>query len=94
MTQLTPTRQAISQAIATLPAEVLADLASFIEYLQFKTNSSSQQHGQPKSNSFLMAIAGLGESDEIDLSERDEEILATEINQTLEDRDRRKNQCY
>ena len=73
-----PTRQQLSQAIDELPSEVLPELANFIEYLRFKATTSSINNEQEGGN-FLMAISGLGESDETDLSERDEEILAQEI---------------
>ena len=35
--------------------------------------------GEATGSTFLMSLVGLGESDETDLSERDEEILAQEI---------------
>lgn len=74
-----PTREQLSQAIDELPSEALPELANFIEYLRFKVNSFQDSvKTEPKSNGFLMSIAGLGESEETDLSERDEEILASE----------------
>jgi hypothetical protein len=80
MNTWTPTREQLSQSIDELPSEALPELASFIEYLRFKVNSApSSMKTEPKSNQFLMSIAGLGESEETDLSERDEEILASEI---------------
>ena len=80
MNSLTPTREQLSQAIDELPSETLPELANFIEYLQFKVASfESPLKTEPKSHGFLMSIAGLGESEETDLSERDEEILASEI---------------
>jgi hypothetical protein len=53
-------------------------LANSLEYLRFKSNQLTVKKASEENN-FLMAIAGLGESDETDLSERDEEILAQEI---------------
>ena len=83
MDTLISIRQQLTKAINELPAEVLPELANFIEYLRFKVNPpepSSQAEMQEDSGStFLLSIAGLGTSDEDDLSERDEEILATEI---------------
>ncbi len=74
----TPTRQELSEAMAELPAEMLPELANFLEYLRFKVHASV---GEPiaspqtveKGDNFLLSIAGLGESEEIDLSERDKE---------------------
>ena len=76
----TPTREQLSQAIDELPSETLPELANFTEYLRFKVTSFEYPlKTEAKSNQFLMSIAGLGESEETDLSERDEEILASEI---------------
>lgn len=75
-----PTSQQLSQAIDSLPKEALFELANFIEYLRFKCINSSVNKEQEE-NHFLLAIAGLGESNEKDLSERDEEVLKQEIDQ-------------
>jgi hypothetical protein len=78
-----PTRQELIEKIKKLPYEVLPELATFIAYLQYRADlpvPSPQASEQPKSGSaFLLSIAGLGQSDEDDLSERDEEILVKEI---------------
>lgn len=83
MTLLTPTRQQLHYAIDDLPTEVLPELTSFLEYLRFKTGLTplgTEQSEQPAIGSaFLLSIAGIGASTETDLSERDEEILANEI---------------
>lgn len=80
MNSWTPTREYLSQAIDELPSEALPELANFIEYLRFKLNyPQPSMKAEPETNNFLMSIAGLGESEETDLSERDEEILASEI---------------
>ncbi|MFB2936968.1 DUF2281 domain-containing protein [Aerosakkonemataceae cyanobacterium BLCC-F154] len=80
MNSATPTRQQLSQAIEELPSEVLPELANFIEYLQFKVSSTpALKKDEPEESNFLMSIAGLGESEETDLSERDEEILKSEV---------------
>jgi len=73
----TLTRQQIIQVIDTLPEASFAELVSFIGYLRYK--SIEQKLEQPKS-SFLLAIAGLGASSENNISERDEEILSSEVN--------------
>jgi hypothetical protein len=83
MDTLTPEHQQIVQAIQHLPTEVLPELANFIEYLRYKiTRSASSEKNleAPSGSTFLLSIAGLGASVEDDLSERDEEILASEIN--------------
>jgi hypothetical protein len=75
-------RKKLSKAIEELPDTVLPELTEFIHYLQFKTAVPHLEKTvlQPTSGSaFLLAIAGIGESEETDLSERDEEILANEI---------------
>ncbi|MFB2896513.1 type II toxin-antitoxin system HicB family antitoxin [Aerosakkonemataceae cyanobacterium BLCC-F50] len=60
--------------------EVMPELANFIEYLQFKVSSTpALKKDEPEESNFLMSIAGLGESEETGLSERDEEILKSEI---------------
>jgi hypothetical protein len=70
-------RQKLIEAVSTLPDEVLLELASFVDYLRYK----STQQTEPNNNasSFLVAIAGLGNSAQQDISERDEEILRNEI---------------
>jgi len=79
----TPTRQQLQHAIDDLPTEVLPELTSFLEYLRFRVGLTplvTEGSDQPAVGSaFLLSIAGIGASRETDLSERDEEILATEI---------------
>jgi hypothetical protein len=53
------------------------ELASFVEYLQYK--STRQKEVNNHGSSFLMSIAGLGASAETDVSEQDEDILKNEI---------------
>lgn len=80
MNASTPTRQQLIDAIKKLPTEVLPELADFLSYLQFKIKMSAQAESpEPEGSAFLLSIAGLGELDEDSLSERDEDILATEI---------------
>ncbi|HRW08963.1 MAG TPA: hypothetical protein P5121_27855 [Caldilineaceae bacterium] len=81
MRTLTPSRGQLIDVVSKLPLEVLPELASFLNYLQFKVESPPQtEQGNQEANgsAFLLSIAGIGTADE-DLSERDEEILAEEI---------------
>jgi len=74
------TRRQLVEIINELPTELLPELVSFVEYLRFKVNplAPSMEPIMPES-AFLLSIAGLGACDEDDISERDEEILANEI---------------
>lgn len=71
-------RKQLIEFINELPDANLAELAMFLDYLRYK--STQAQEIQETDSSFLMSIAGLGDSGETDISERDEEILQTEIN--------------
>jgi hypothetical protein len=73
----TEKRQQIVKEINTLPEDSLSELTSFIQYLHYK--SLQKKPEKPKAN-FLLSVAGLGTSAETDVSERDEEILASEVN--------------
>jgi hypothetical protein len=70
-------RQKLIEMVNTLPDEVLAELANFIDYLHYKTTHPKEPENS--GSAFLLSIAGLGASGESDVSERDEEILRTEI---------------
>jgi hypothetical protein len=70
-------RQKLIEAVNTLPSEVLPELAGFLDYLHYK--SAQQPQPAPQPSDFLMAIAGLGSSNQQDIAERDEEILRDEI---------------
>lgn len=76
-------RQQLIKAINELPADALPELANFIEYLRVKINRPGlPPEGETQADSgsaFLLSIAELGVADEDNLSERDEEILAGEI---------------
>ena len=76
MNSTTTDRQKLIEAVNELPDEALCELANFLDYLSYKTQ-------QPKENnnntSFLLGVAGLGNSGEQNISERDEEILRNEI---------------
>ncbi len=67
MNRTTVERQELIEAVSHLPDEALLELASFLDYLRYK----SAQQKQP----ILIAVAGLGNSGQEDTSERDEEIL-------------------
>ena len=75
MNTLTPTRQQIIDLLDNLPEDTFSELVSFIGYLRYKAVETETPH-----NSFLLSIAGLGASNEEDISDRDEEILASEVN--------------
>ena len=77
MNTLTPTRQQIIEVIDNLPEDTFSELVSFIGYLRYK--AVGPKTVQPH-NSFLLSIAGLGASNEENISERDEEILESEVN--------------
>jgi hypothetical protein len=70
-------RKQIIEFVKNLPDNNLVELAMFIDYLRYKSTQS--QELQEANSSFLLSIAGLGSSGETDISERDEEILKTEI---------------
>ncbi|MCY6493177.1 hypothetical protein [Leptolyngbya sp. GGD] len=63
-------RQKLLEAVNTLPDESLLELATFIDYLQYKVDQP-----KPKSGSdFLISIAGLGASD-VDHTEAESEKI-------------------
>jgi hypothetical protein len=70
-------RQKLLETVRDLPEEFLAELASFLDYLRYKSAQSRELDNH--SSSFLAAVAGLGNSGQQDISERDEEILRNEI---------------
>jgi hypothetical protein len=80
-----PTRQQLWHAIDELPTEALPELTSFLDYLRFKVGLSplveqtESTAASTDSSAFLMSLVGIGTCDETDLSIRDEEILAAEI---------------
>ena len=81
MNSLTPSRGQLIDSVRKLPVEALPELASFLNYLQFKAESPVQpQKPAPlaSGSEFLLSIVGIGIA-EADLSERDEEILTEEI---------------
>jgi len=77
MTKTTIERQTLIEALNALPDEALPELASFVEYLRYKTLSSSPS--KPTNPNFLLEIAGLGESGQTHISDVTREILSNEI---------------
>ena len=77
MNSTTIKRQKLIEAVNNLPDEALFELASFLDYLHYKTRQ--QREPDKNASSFLLAIAGLGNSGQQDISEQDEEILHNEI---------------
>src|SRR3972149_4339177 len=77
-------RQKLIQVINQLPDESFKELENFIESLCFKVDAPEPSSKTPirekQRLSFLLNIAGLGTSEEMDISERDEEILTKELN--------------
>jgi hypothetical protein len=70
-------RQHLIEVINTLPDEAFIELAGFVDYLRYKSTKHIEANNS--GSAFLLSIAGLGTSAEIDTSERDEEILRSEI---------------
>lgn len=76
MINSTVDREQLLTLINDLPDELLAEVANYADYLQSKTIISNQTN---QSSNFLLSIAGLGSSEEKNVSDRQEEILANEI---------------
>jgi hypothetical protein len=70
-------RQKLIEVINTLPDEALIELVSFVDYLRYKSTKATESKNE--GSAFLLSIAGLGTSTENDISERDEEILRSEV---------------
>ncbi|AKG20581.1 hypothetical protein [Calothrix sp. 336/3] len=77
MNRATIERQQLLEKISALPEQALVELDSFLDYLRYK--SAQHRGSKNQSASFLLAVAGLGNSGQQDVSERDEEILRNEI---------------
>jgi hypothetical protein len=77
MSKTSVERQNLIEAVNALPDEVLTELASFVDYLRYKT--VQQQRTESPQQNFLLAIAGLGKSGQSHTSDHDEEILRNEI---------------
>jgi hypothetical protein len=63
-------RQELIETVSTLPDEVLLELANFLDYLRYK--SVQPKNSDSNASSFLLAIAGLGNSSQTDISEQNE----------------------
>ncbi len=70
-------RQKLIEVVSNLPDEALLELASFLDYLRYKT--CQQRESDNNAANFLLAVAGIGNSGQQDISEQDEEILHNEI---------------
>ena len=76
MINSTVDREQLLTLINALSDELLAEVANYADYFQSNTIISNQTN---QSRNFLLSIAGLGSSEEKDVSDRQEEILANEI---------------
>jgi len=73
-------RQSLLEAVKALPDEALVELSNFLDYLHYKAAHQRELTTHSShSSSFLLAVTGLGNSGQQDISERDEEILGNEI---------------
>lgn len=70
-------RQQLIETVSNLPDEALFELASFLDYLSYKTLKRKEKNSSQ--SNFLASITGLGQSGQTDVSERDEEILSNEV---------------
>lgn len=70
-------RQQLIEVVNDLPDEFLLELSIFLDYLHYKSSQHNRFTNIP--SSFLMAVAGLGNSGHQDISDHDEEILSNEI---------------
>ena len=77
MDQRTIERQQLIETVNALPDGALEELTSFLDYLCYKSSYQGEQ--TTHSSHFLLAVAGLGHSNQQDISERDEEILRNEV---------------
>ena len=69
MSNATEERQNLIEAVNALPDEALTELVSFVEYLRYKT--LQPDHSNPPKQNFLLAVAGLGDSGQTDISDSD-----------------------
>lgn len=77
MPETTIKRQNLVEAVNALPDDALIELASFLDYLRYKTVQN--QDTKPPTQNFLLTVAGLGNSGQTNISDTDEEILQNEI---------------
>lgn len=76
MDTLTTNRDQLIESIKALPEASLIELTYFVDYLRYR---ATEKQVQQTSTNFLLSVAGLGASVEKNVSERDEEILADEV---------------
>jgi hypothetical protein len=79
MIHSTVDREQLLTLINALPDELLAEVANYADYLQSKAIVFNQTNQTNQSSNFLLSIAGLGSSEEKDVSDKQEQILANEI---------------
>lgn len=77
-------RQQLIETVEELPTDLLPEVAAFFEYLRFRASAvavdtTTNEQQAESGSAFLRAITGLGSSAEGDVSTRDEEILASEL---------------
>lgn len=77
MNEITVERQTLVEAVNALPDNALIELASFLDYLRYKT--VQRRDTEPPRQNFLLTVAGLGNSGQADVSDSDEAILHNEI---------------
>lgn len=71
-------REKLIEVVNTLPDGALLELASFLDYLRYKSVQQRELNNNDMAN-FLQAVAGIGDSGQQDISELDENILSNEI---------------
>ncbi len=72
MNRNTIERQKLIKIVSNLPDETLSELANFLDYLRYKTRKNRKSENN--TDNLLSAVAGLGNSDQNDISERNKEI--------------------
>ncbi|WP_088894243.1 hypothetical protein [Leptolyngbya ohadii] len=77
MSETTAERQNLIEVVNALLDEALVELANFLDYLRYKTAQGKELNASQQN--FLLSLAGLGKSEQQDVSESDEAILRTEI---------------
>lgn len=63
MVETTVERQTLVEAINALPDDALVELASFLDYLRYKTDQ--RQDTEPSQQNVLLTVAGLGNSGQV-----------------------------
>lgn len=68
MSETTVERQNLIEVVNALPDEALVELATFLDYLRYKT--AQRQELNVSQPNFLLTIAGLGESGQQSVSDK------------------------